>query len=66
MVVILFVSNESEQVREELGVVLSKFLQFVDQAGVELPLPAELADVLVLLAYLVEADYQLLGVLWAG
>lgn len=45
-----------------MSVVFAELLELVDQAGVKLPLPSELADVLVLLAYFVEADDQLFGV----
>lgn len=62
MVVVLLVPDEAQQVCEQLSVVFAELLELVDQAGVKLPLPSELADVLVLLAYFVEADDQLFGV----
>ena len=61
MVVVLLVPDESEQVCEQLSVVLPELFELIDQTRVKLPGPTELTNILVFLSNLVQAHYQLLS-----
>jgi len=63
MIVILLISDESEQIGEEHNVVFSELLELVYEARVELAGPSKLINNLIFFAYFVKAGNQLITVL---